>query len=183
MLIGFYGIFFELTNPGTIFPGVLGAISLILAFYSFQTLPVNYAGVLLVVLAIVLFILEIKITSYGLLTLGGLVSMIIGSIMLFDSPLPFFRISLKVILPSVFITTLFFGLTIFLVAKAYRRKPSTGSEGLKGLEGHAKTDVLDDGQVFIHGEIWNAWSESSIKAGEKVVVEKEEHLKLKVRLK
>ena len=78
---------------------------------------------------------------------------------------------------------LLLGLTIFLVAKAYRRKPSTGSEGLKGLEGHAKTDVLDGGQVFIHGEIWNAWSESSIKEGEKVVVEKEEHLKLKVRLK
>ncbi|MEN8262091.1 MAG: nodulation protein NfeD [Nitrospirota bacterium] len=183
MLIGFYGIFFELTNPGAIFPGVMGAISLILAFYSFQTLPVNYAGLLLVVLAIVLFVLEVKITSYGLLTIGGLISMIIGSIMLFDSPLPFFRISLKVILPAVFITTLFFGLTILLVIKAYRRKPSTGSEGLVGLEGHAKTKVYDDGQVFIHGEIWSAWSDAPIKAGEKVIVEQVEHLKLKVRPK
>jgi membrane-bound serine protease (ClpP class) len=183
MLIGFYGIFFELTNPGAIFPGVLGSISLILAFYSFQTLPVNYAGLLLVVLAIVLFVLEIKITSYGLLTIGGLISMIIGSIMLFDSPLPFFRISLQVILPAVFITTLFFGLTIFLVVKAHRRKPSTGLEGLVGLEGDAKTDIFKDGQVFIHGEIWSAWSETSIKAGGKVVVEQVEHLKLKVRPK
>ena len=183
MLIGFYGIFFELTNPGAIFPGVLGSISLILAFYSFQTLPVNYAGLLLVVLAIVLFVLEIKITSYGLLTIGGLISMIIGSIMLLDSPLPFFRISLQVILPAVFITTLFFGLTIFLVVKAHRRKPSTGLEGLVGLEGDAKTDIFKDGQVFIHGEIWSAWSETSIKAGGKVVVEQVEHLKLKVRPK
>ena len=183
MLIGFYGIFFELTNPGAIFPGVLGSISLILAFYSFQTLPVNYAGLLLIVLAIVLFVLEIKITSYGLLTIGGLISMIIGSIMLFDSPLPFFRISLQVILPAVFITTLFFGLTIFLVVKAYRRKPSTGLEGLVGLEGDAKTDIFKDGQVFIHGEIWSAWSDAPIKTGEKVIVEQVEHLKLKVRPK
>ncbi len=183
MLIGFYGIFFELTNPGTLFPGVIGAISLILAFYSFQTLPVNYAGLLLIVLAIVLFILEIKITSYGLLTLGGLVSMIIGSIMLFDSPVPFFRLSFKVILPSVFITTLFFGLTILLVIKAHRRKPLTGSEALVGLEGHAKNEIYDDGQVFIHGEIWSAWSDTPIKAGEKIIVEQVSHLKLKVRPK
>ncbi len=183
MLIGFYGIFFELTNPGSIFPGVLGAISLILAFYSFQTLPVNYAGLLLILLAIVLFILEIKITSYGLLTIGGLVSMFMGSIMLFDSPLPFFKISLKVILPSVFLTTLFFGLSIFLVIKSHRRKPVTGSEALIGLEGEARTDIHKDGKVFVHGELWKAWSDLSIKAGETVIVEQVDNLKLKVRPK
>lgn len=181
MLIGFYGIFFELTNPGAIFPGVLGALCLILALYSFQTLPVNYAGLLLIILAIVLFILEIKVMSYGMLTVGGLVSMTIGSIMLFDSPLPFFRLSLKVILPAVILTTLFFSLTIYLAVKAYRRQPVTGSEGLIGLEGKAKTDILTSGQIFVHGEIWQAWSDEPIQAGETVVVEQVENLRLKVR--
>ncbi len=181
MLIGFYGIFFELTNPGVIFPGVIGAIALILAFYSFQTLPVNYAGLLLIILGIVLFILEIKVTSFGLLTIGGLISMLIGSIMLFDSPLPFLKVSLQVILPAVIITALFFSLTIFLVIKAYRRKPVTGAEGLTGLVGEARTDIYRDGQIFVHGEIWKAWSDEPVKAGEKVIVEKIDNLKLKVR--
>ncbi len=181
MLLGFYGIFFEMTNPGAIFPGVFGAIALILAFYSFQTLPVNYAGLLLIILAIILFILEIKITSYGVLTIGGIISMLIGSLMLFESPLPFFKLSLKVILPGVIITALFFFLTIRLALKAYRQKPSTGVEGLIGLEGKARTDIQNEGLVFIHGEIWKAWSDEPIKAGEKVIVEKVEHLKLKVR--
>lgn len=181
MLLGFYGIFFELTNPGAIFPGVIGALSLILALYSFQTLPVNYAGVMLIVLGIVLFILEIKVTSFGMLTIGGIISMTIGSIMLFDSPLPFFSLSLKVILPAVIITALFFSLTIYLVVKAYKRKPVTGAEGLVGLTGEAKTDIHDKGQAFIHGEIWSAWSEEPLKAGDKVVVEEINNLKLKVK--
>lgn len=183
MLIGFYGIFFEFTNPGAIFPGVIGAISLILAFYSFQTLPVNYAGLLLIILAIILFILEIKVASYGLLTIGGVISMLIGSLMLFESPLPFFRLSLKVILPAVLLTTLFFSLTIFLVIKAYRRKPVTGTEGLIGLEGEAKTAIHDYGQILVHGEIWHAWSDQPINKGEKVIIEKVADLKLKVRSK
>jgi membrane-bound serine protease (ClpP class) len=181
MLLGFYGIFFEMTNPGAIFPGVFGAIALILAFYSFQTLPVNYAGLLLIILAIILFILEIKIVSYGVLTIGGIISMLIGSLMLFESPLPFFKLSLKVVLPGVIITALFFFVTIRLALKAYRQKPSTGVEGLVGLEGKARTDIQNEGLVFIHGEIWKAWSDEPIKAGEKVIVEKVEHLKLKVR--
>ncbi len=181
MLIGFYGIFFELTNPGVIFPGVIGAISLILAFYSFQTLPVNYAGLLLIILGIILFILEIKVASYGLLTVGGLVSLLIGSIMLFESPLPFLKVSLNVILPAVVLTTLFFSLTIFLVIRAYRRKPVTGVEGLTGLQGEARTDIYRDGQIFVHGELWRAWSDEPIKAGERVIVEKVDNLRLKVR--
>ena len=181
MLLGFYGIFFELTNPGVVLPGVLGALALILALYSFQTLPVNYAGLLLIFLAIVLFILEIKITSYGMLTIGGLISMTIGSIMLFDSPLPFFQLSLKVILPAVLLTTLFFSLTVYLAVKAYRRQPVTGAEGLIGLEGEARTDVHHKGQVFVHGEIWQAWSDEPINAGDKIIVEKVENLTLKVK--
>lgn len=115
MLLGIYGLFFELTNPGSIFPGVLGGICLILAFYAFQTLPVNYAGILLIILAIILFILEVKIVSHGILTLGGIISMIIGSIMLFESPSPFFKLSLYVILPAVLVTALFFVITSVLL--------------------------------------------------------------------
>jgi membrane-bound serine protease (ClpP class) len=181
MLVGFYGIFFELTNPGSIFPGVLGVLSLILALYSFQTLPVNYAGLMLIILAIVLFILEIKVTSYGLLTVGGIISMIIGSLMLFETAMPFFKLSLKVILPAVFLTALFFGLTIYLVLKAYRRKPATGVEELIGLEGEARSDILKKGQVFVHGELWKAWSDEPISKGDTITVEEVKNLKLKVR--
>jgi membrane-bound serine protease (ClpP class) len=181
MLLGFYGIFFELNNPGAIFPGVIGVISLILAFYSFQTLPVNYAGVLLITLGVIMFILEIMVTSFGLLTIGGIISMTIGSIMLFDSPLPFLKLSFKVILPAVIVTAAFFSLTIYLALRAYRRKPVTGAEGLIGLEGDAKTDIHTRGQAFVHGEIWNARSDEPIKAGDKIRVEKVENLILKVR--
>lgn len=183
LMLGFYGIFFELTNPGAIFPGVIGAISLIIALYSFQTLPVNYAGLLLIVVGIVLFILEIKVTSFGLLTIGGLLSMFIGSMMLFESPLPFFKVSLKVILPSVILTAGFFSLTVWLALKAYKRKPATGAEGLIGLEGSARTAVDKEGMVFVHGELWRAWSDEPVQPGEKIIVEKMEDLKLKVRPK
>ncbi|MBI4839429.1 MAG: nodulation protein NfeD [Nitrospirae bacterium] len=181
LMLGFYGIFFELTNPGAVFPGVFGAISLILAFYSLQTLPVNYAGLLLIILGIIFFILEIKIVSYGLLTLGGIISMFIGSLMLFESPLPFLKLSIKVILPAVVLTALFFSLTIRLAVTAYRRKPVTGMEGLIGLEGTARTDVnAEGGTVFVHGEIWKAWSDELIKTGVNVKVVSIENLKLKV---
>jgi membrane-bound serine protease (ClpP class) len=181
MLIGFYGIFFELSSPGSIFPGVIGVLSLILALYSFQTLPVNYAGLLLILLAVVLFILEIKVTSFGLLTIGGIISMTIGSLMLFDSPIPFFRTSLSVIIPSITVTVALFVITVSLVVKAQKRKPATGVEGLIGSTGVAKTDIHRDGSVFLHGEIWSAWSDTAVKKGEEIVVEEMEDLKLKVR--
>ena len=181
MLLGFYGIFFELTNPGSIFPGVFGAISLILAFYSFQTLPVNYAGIILIVLGIILFILEIKVVSFGLLTIGGIFSMTIGSLMLFESSQPFFRVSLLVILPAVVLTALFFSIIVALAVKAYRRRPATGMEGMVGMEGEAISDIHEKGQVFVHGEIWSAQSDIFIKSGEKIIVEKVDGLKLKIR--
>jgi len=181
MLLGFYGIFFELTNPGTVLPGVLGALSLILALYAFQTLPVNYAGLLLIILAIILFVLEIKVSSFGMLTLGGTASMILGSMMLFDSPLPFLRLSIKVILPAVIMTALFFSWTIYLVVKAHRRRPITGAEGLIDETGTAKTDIFHNGQALIHGEIWQAQSDIPVNAGDEIVVESVHGLKLQVR--
>ncbi|RPI37066.1 MAG: nodulation protein NfeD [Nitrospiraceae bacterium] len=184
MLLGFYGLFFELTNPGTIFPGVTGAIFLILAFYSFQTLPVNYAGLLLIILALVLFILEIKIISHGLLTIGGIISMVIGSLMLFESPAPFLRISLSIILPAVFLTALFFTATFSLAYKALRRKPATGGEGLIGIEGKAITDITKDGgMATLHGEVWSASSDDMIKKGDKIEVISLSGLQIKVKKK
>ncbi|MCI0469966.1 MAG: nodulation protein NfeD, partial [Nitrospirae bacterium] len=163
MLLGFYGLFFELTNPGAIFPGVIGGVCLVLAFYSFQTLPVNYAGILLIIIGIVLFILEVKITSYGMLTIGGIASLVLGSLMLFESPLPFFRVSLSIIIPAALITALFFALTFRLAYRAYKRKPTTGVEGLAGLEGVAKTDITDNGgMIIVHGEYWSAYSDEPI---------------------
>lgn len=182
MLLGFYGLFFELTNPGSIFPGVIGGICLILAFYAFQTLPVNYAGLLLIILAIILFILEIKIVSYGVLTIGGVIAMALGSLMLFESPGPFMKLSLFLILPAVIITALFFTVILGLAYKAYRRKPVTGSEGLIGLEGIANTDITKtSGMVLLHGELWSAYSDETISKGEKIVVELVSGLKVKVR--
>lgn len=182
MILGFYGLFFELTNPGSIFPGVIGGIFLILAFFAFQTLPVNYAGVLLIILAIILFILEVKITSHGLLTIGGIISMLIGSLMLFESSAPFMKLSLYVILPGVFFVSFFFVVTIRLAVKAYRSKPVTGAEGLEGLVGIANTDITTEGgMVSLHGEIWSALSDVPISKGEKVIVEAVSGLTVKVK--
>jgi membrane-bound serine protease (ClpP class) len=170
MLLGFYGLFFELTNPGAIFPGVLGGICLILAFYAFQTLPVNYAGLLLIILAVVLFVLEAQIVSHGVLTIGGIIAMVIGSIMLFETG-PFVTLSLYIIIPAVVITTLFFTLTLGLAFKAFRRKPVTGVEGLIGEKGVARTEITkDEGMVHVSGELWSAFSDEPIKEGEKVIV-------------
>lgn len=182
MLLGFYGLFFELTNPGSLFPGVIGGICVILAFYAFQTLPVNYAGLLLIILAIILFVLEIKITSHGVLTIGGIISMVIGSLMLFESPAPFMKLSLAIIIPAALTTALFFTLTFGLAFKAYKRKPVTGYEGLIGLQGIADTEITrDTGMVSLHGERWSACADEPIARGDKVVVESVSGLKVKVK--
>ncbi|MBA4348404.1 MAG: serine protease [Thermodesulfovibrio sp.] len=182
MLLGFYGLFFELTNPGSLLPGIVGAIALILAFYSFQTLPVNYAGLLLIITGIILFILEVKVASCGMLTVGGLVCLILGSLMLFDSPSPFLRLSLSIILPAAIVTAMFFIVTFRLAYKAHKKKPITGTEGLIGLECVAKTDIRPDGgTVLLHGEFWSAYSDGFILKDEKVIVEDVKGLKVKVR--
>jgi membrane-bound serine protease (ClpP class) len=182
MMLGFYGLFFELTNPGAIFPGVVGGICLVLAFYSFQTLPVNYAGLLLIIIGLILFILEVKVISYGMLTIGGIISIVLGSLMLFESPLPFLKLSLTVIIPAAIVTAMFFVLTFRLAYRAYKRKPVTGVEGLVGLEGVAKTDITPEGgMVIVHGEYWSAYSDNVIHKDERVIVEGVEGLKVKVR--
>ena len=182
MLLGFYGLFFELTSPGSIFPGVIGGICLILAFYAFQTLPVNYAGLLLIILAIILFVLEVKIVSHGILTIGGVIAMVIGSLMLFKSSGPFVKLSLIIILPAVFTTALFFTLIIGLAVKAHKRRPVTGHEGLVGAVGIADTDIAKEGgMVLLHGERWSAYADEHVAKGEKITVETVSGLKIKVR--
>jgi membrane-bound serine protease (ClpP class) len=182
MLLGFYGLFFELTNPGSLFPGVLGSICLILAFYALQTLSVNYAGLLLIILSLILFILEIKIISHGILTIGGVIAMIIGSLMLFESPDPFMKLSLAVILPAVMVTVLFFSFTLSLAFRAWKKKPVTGAEGLVGLEGIAVTDITrDGGLITVHGERWKAYSDEALSKGEKGIIESVSGLEVKIK--
>jgi len=181
MMLGMLGIFFELANPGVILPGVIGGISLILAFFAFQTLPVNYAGVLLILFALILFIAEIKIVSHGMLTVGGVIAMVLGSLLLFRSPEPYLRVSWSVIIITVAATTAFFVFAVVKGLEAHRRKPSTGGEGLVGEQGCAASALAPEGKVFIHGEYWDAWSEDMIAEGDRVVVTEIEGMRLKVR--
>jgi len=181
MLLGTYGLLYELMSPGAILPGVVGSICLILAFYAFQTLPINYAGLLLILVAIVLFIAEIKITSYGLLTVGGVVAMFLGSVMLMKNELPYLRISLKVIVPSVLGTALFFLFVVGMAVRTFGAKPVTGAEGLIGGHGIARSDLSPVGMVFVHGELWEARGDETIRQGDEVVVTAVEGLRLKVR--
>jgi membrane-bound serine protease (ClpP class) len=184
LMLGIYGIFFELSNPGAIFPGVVGAIFLILAFFSLQTLPVNYAGLLLILLAIILFILEVKITSYGLLTIGGVLSMILGSLMLIeqgpDNFQPVISISLTLIISVVIITAAFFLFAFGMAFKTHRQKVTTGAEGLIGEIGRAQSNISPEGIAIVHGEIWKASSAEPIKKGDKVRVLSVEGLRLTV---
>ena len=182
-LIGITGISLELYNPGSILPGVVGGISMILFLYSVQTIPVNIAGILLIIFAAILFLLEIKIPSYGLLTIGGVISLVLGSVMLVDSPLPFLQISWKVILGATLTITLVFLLAIAFVIKAHRKKPTTGKEGLVGEEGITIEDLKPVGQIEIHGEVWKAISDVKIRKGKRVIVEEvdSQHLRLKVK--
>jgi membrane-bound serine protease (ClpP class) len=181
LMLGMLGLFFELSNPGVILPGVIGGISLILAFFALQTLPVNYAGALLMLLAIVLFIAEIKIISYGVLTIGGVIAMILGSLLLFESPAPYLRVSWQVILVTVLMTVLFFVFAASRAFKAHRPKPVTGNEGLVGEEGTAETDLDPEGKVFVRGEYWDATTADTIVKGERVVVTAVEGMRVKVK--
>ena len=183
MILGFYGLFFEIRSPGAIFPGVLGGIFLVLAFFAFQILPINYAGLALIIIAIILFILEISITSYGLLTIGGLISMILGSMMLFDVsgvPKELYSVSLAVIIPVVVFTALFFAVALSYAFKAHKNKPTTGMEGIVGDTGLAITDIGNSGTVEVHGEIWKATALEPISKNAQITVKAVDHMLLTV---
>jgi membrane-bound serine protease (ClpP class) len=180
LILGIYGIFFELSNPGAILPGVLGGIFILLSLYALQTLPVNYAGLLLIILGIILFIAEIKITSHGLLAVAGVICMTLGSLMLIESPQPFLRISWQVIAVSVASTAAFFTFAIAKALMAQRKKPTTGARGLVGESGTV-VGKLDDGlKVLVHGELWNATSTEALELGDEVQVTRVDGFKLTV---
>jgi membrane-bound serine protease (ClpP class) len=182
-MLGIYGLFFELYNPGAIFPGVIGVLCLILALYSMHTLPINYAGLALIIFAVILFVLEIKIISHGILTVGGIISLILGSIMLIDieSFGQIIRISWEIIGTIVILTVLFFSFAITMGIRAQRIKPTTGAEGIVGEIGIAISDLDPEGEIQVHGEIWKSESiEGKIQSGQNVKVEEIKHLKLKV---
>lgn len=182
LMLGLLGLYFEFANPGAIFPGVIGGISLLLALFSFQILPVNYVGLLLIILGTVMFVLEIKVTSYGALAMGGIVSLFLGSIMLIKSPIPELSLSLRYIIPVVIGVSLVFIFLVYLVIKAHAKKTLTGKEGMVGEIGKALTSLDLEGKVFVHGEIWRAVSDMPINQGDRVeVVEVKNNLTLKVK--
>jgi membrane-bound serine protease (ClpP class) len=180
MLVGLAGLYFEFTTPGALLPGIIGGIALLLSFFSLQTLPVNYSGMLLIIFGVLLFIAEIKVMSHGLLTVGGIISLVMGSLMLFDSTDPALRVSWQVLLPAVATISLFFVGVIALVVKAQRQKQYTGEASLVGEEGEAVTDIEADGRVFVEGEYWYACSDQKVSKGRKIRVVTVAGLKLKV---
>jgi membrane-bound serine protease (ClpP class) len=180
-LLGMMGIYFEVSNPGAIFPGVVGGISIILALFALQVLPINYAGLALMVLAGILFIAEVKVTSYGLLSVAGVFSLLLGSIMLIDNPTEYLRISWQVIVPAVGFTASFFIFAVTMAIRARLKRPTTGIEGLVGRIGVAQSDFRPDGRVVVYGEIWTAGSDDKIKKGDKVEVVRVEKLRLIVK--
>jgi membrane-bound serine protease (ClpP class) len=180
MSLGFIGLMFELTHPGTWVPGIVGLVSLILAYYAFQTLPTNFTGFALIGLAILLFIAEALVTSFGFLALGGVMCMLLGSIILVDSPFELMTISWTVIIPVVLFMAMVFVFLSTLAIRAQRSKKEVGISSMIGVEGMADTDIAAAGKVFAMGEIWDATAEELITKGEKVKVIEVNGLKLKV---
>ncbi|MBZ5857187.1 NfeD family protein [Flavihumibacter profundi] len=183
LMLGLFGLLFELYNPGAILPGIIGVIAIIIAFYSMQTLPINYAGIALIIFALVLFLLELKIVSHGLLAIGAVISLLLGSMMLIksNSSLEFVKISMGVIISSTIITSLFFLYVIGMGLNAQRRKAVTGIEAMIGATG-VSLDTLDPaGTIMLRGEVWNAEAiAGNISKGEKVLVKDMRNLKLYV---
>jgi membrane-bound serine protease (ClpP class) len=180
MMLGTLGLIFELSTPGAILPGVIGGISLILAFFAFQSLPINFAGLLLILFAIILFIAEVKVTSHGVLAVGGIVSMALGSLMLYDAPEVGFRVSWRVLVPTVALTAGFFLFALTLGVRAFRRRPLLGISGLVGETGVARGALEPEGQVSVHGEIWRAIADRPLADGAPIKVVDVQGLTLRV---
>jgi membrane-bound serine protease (ClpP class) len=181
LMLGMLGLFFELANPGVILPGIIGGICLILAFFAFQTLPINWAGLLLIFFGIILLIAEIKIVSHGVLTIGGIIAILLGSVMLVNTPELPLRVSWTVIIPVVAVTAGIFVFAVSAGVKAQMSRPTTGSAGLVEEIGVARTPIDPEGQVMVHGELWTAVADgATIAAGERVRVVSVEGLRLHV---
>ena len=181
MMIGVVGLYFEMSNPGLVFPGVIGAVSMVLAFYAMQTLPIDYAGLLLVLLGALFFIAEIGVMSYGLLSIAGVVSIFLGSTMLIDSDDPAMQISQSILYPTLGLTIVFsIGIIVF-ATQTRNLKMQGGAEGMLGETGIVKENLNPHGRVLVHGELWEAECEGEIMEGEHVIVESVEGLKVRVK--
>lgn len=180
MMLGLVGLYFELSNPGLILPGVIGAISLILALYAMQTLPINYAGLLLILFGVILFIAEINVMSYGLLSVSGVISIFLGSTMLIDSDDPAMQISRAILYPTLAMTALMSIGIVVLATRTRNLKKLGGMEGMVGELGMVKEALNPKGRILVHGELWEAECEGEIHDGEKVKVDSVEGLKVKV---
>ena len=180
LMLGFYGLMFELYNPGSTLPGIVGVICLILAFYSLHTLPVNYAGLGLILFALLLFLLEIKIASHGVLAIGGIISLLLGSMMLIRTGSgEIGRISWSVIISATAVTSLFFLFVIGMGIKAQRLKTVTGFDALMDETGISQDILNPTGMVLVHGELWQAESVSGeISKGEKIRIKNKQGFKL-----
>ncbi len=181
MTIGFLGIYFELAHPGAVLPGVVGGIALVLGLYALSVLPVNLAGVGLILLALVFFVAEIKVTSYGLLAVGGIIALVLGSLLLFRDLDPALRLSRGLVAATAVVMALVVGFLAVLAAKAQRMPVLTGRSGLVGELGRAIGDLEPSGKVFVHGEIWNAVSDSPVRADQSVRVVGVDGLRLRVQ--
>ena len=181
LMLGFYGLLFEFTNPGIGFPGIAGAFCIVLAFFGLQVLPTNYAGIALIALAIAMFIAEVKVTSYGLLTLGGLVALVIGSLILFKSPHAFMRVSIPLMAAFTLATLIIAIFLATIAAKSQKGRAVTGSEGMVGERGEVQSWSGDHGKVFVHGEIWDAYGPDDLGRDAGIEVMEAKGMKLKVR--
>lgn len=171
MLAGVYGLFFELTNPGAMFPGVLGAICLVLAMYAFQVLPVNYAGLALILLGVAFMVSELFMPSFGVLGIGGVVAFVVGSLILMETDVAAYQISIPVIATVAAITALFIFTFVAMMFRQRRRPVTSGREQMIGGVGEALDDFQDGvGTVHIHGERWSARSDRPVRGGRKVKV-------------
>jgi membrane-bound serine protease (ClpP class) len=182
LTLGTLGLTIELWSPGAILPGIAGGICLLLAFFAFQVLPVSYTGVLLILFGLFLLVLEVKVTSYGLLGVGGVMSLLLGSIMLIDSPLPELQIGLRLIVPVTLAIASILVFLVTLAVNAQRTAPVTGASGMLDEIGYAMTaiDAGATGPVRAHGEIWTATADDRIEAGGPVRVTAVEGLRLRV---
>jgi membrane-bound serine protease (ClpP class) len=169
-MLGFYGLIFEFTSPGIGFPGIAGTVAIILAFFGLQVLPTNYAGVALIILGIAMLIAEIRIVSYGLLTLGGVTTLFVGSLILFDTPHDFMRVSMPLVYAFTGATLSIVLFLVFVITRSRRRRPSTGIDGLIDMKGEVVAWNGSEGKVLVHGEIWNAKGTSFFSKGDKVIV-------------
>ena len=181
LTLGFLGLYFELAHPGAVLPGVLGAIALILAFFSLSFLPVDYAGLALILLGLLFFVLEIKITSYGLLTVAGVVSLLLGSSMLFKTAEPALRVSLDVALSVTLFAAAVVGMLVYFALRARRQPGRTGREGLLTEIGVARSAIAPRGKVFVHGELWEARADQPVERGQAVEILEVEGQVLRVR--